>query len=340
MKVNSGTTRGRWGRRIVAQIAVVSAVAAGAFVFLGVTALADSPNPGTTQTGVTSPGPNPGDVTVTVTGSWTWDTKDCPNTGDKKAPGWAVDWKDNTSNVVVDPIFVGTATDNAVHFDAGFDGENPTFCTDNGNTISGTFQGTLSHTYTAAFLAAHPGPVPCVVTYHIDKTDPPADGKHSLIAGGADRNTDNSVEENDDDTGPTGCAPVTIAPDVKIVKTGPATGTVGVNFAYTLTASNTGLVDAPNVTITDNLPSSLTFVSAPGCTFASPTLTCALGTLTSGQSKAVTVTVTPTAAGTVSNTAVVTPNDNTPDDNTSTWVIGSIEAAPATATVVQPSFTG
>ena len=51
-----------------------------------------------------------------------------------------------------------------------------------------------------------------------------------------------------------------------------------------------------------------------------------------------TVTVTPTVAGSVSNTATITPNDGTPEDNTSTWVIGNIQAL--AAVVVQPTFTG
>jgi len=337
MQSKGRAPRARRSRLVIAQVAVLGLVAAAGFALFGASALADSPNPGATQTGTAVVNPD-GSVTVTVSGSWTWNTASCPNTGDKKAPGWAVDWKDNDANVVVDPIFVGDASDNNVHFDANFDGENSTFCTDNGSTISGSFQGTLAHTYSADFIAENPDVVPCVVTYHIDLTDPPATGNHSHVAGGANRNKDNSVEENDT-TGPEGCAPVTIAPDVKIVKSGPATGTVGVSFSYTLTATNTGLVSVDDVTIHDTLPASLTLVSAPGCNIAGQVLTCDVGTLDSGESASVTVTVTPTAAGTVVNTATVTPDDNTPSDNTSTVSTGILEPA-AQGVTVQPSFTG
>jgi len=307
----------------------VGAVAAIVFAVFGATALADSPNPGD-QTG-TAVLNGDGSVTVTVTGSWVWDKNDCPTNNTK--PGWAVDWKDNSSNVVVDPIFVGTASDNLVHTD------DVVSCTDDGSSVHGTFAGTLSHTYTAAFIAENPDVVPCVVTYHVDTNKDPNTGAHSTVAGGATRNTDNSVEENDT-TGPAGCAPVDIAPDVAIVKTGPDTATVGQQFSYTLTATNTGLTPADDVTIHDSLPASLTFVSAPGCTFAAPVVTCDVGTLNAGESASVTVTVIPTQAGTVANTATVTPDDDTPSDNTSTWTIGNVQAAAAEAVAVQPTFTG
>lgn len=336
-------TRGGFLRRLTAQLAVLGLVAAGSIALFATAASADSPNP-QSASGIADLNGD-GSVTVTVSASWSWTGK-CPKSGDKKAPGWAVAWGDNSANVVVDPIFVGTSVDNAVHFDAAFDCSDETYCTDDGTTSSGAFHGTLSHTYSADFLATHPAVIPCVVTYHIDI--PPVDGSHgdhSLIAGGSaaspnDRNGDNSVEKNES-TGPTGCLPAQISPDVKIVKTGPGTGTVGTSFSYTLTATNTGLVPAPDTTITDVLPASLTFVSATApCAYNSGTrtVTCDVGTLNSGQSTAVTLTVTPTAAGTVSNTATITPNDGTPEDNTSTWTIGNILAA--AAVVVQPTFTG
>jgi uncharacterized repeat protein (TIGR01451 family) len=329
MKNIARAPRARRSRLVIAQVAVVALVAAGAFALFGVTALADSPNPAATQTG-TAVVNGDGSVTVTVTGSWVWDKNDCPTNNTK--PGWAVDWRDNDENVVLDPIFVGDANDNLVHTD------DVVSCTDDGSSVHGTFAGTLSHTYSADFIAENPDARPCVVTYHVDTNKNPNTGSHSTVAGGTDRNTDNSVEENDS-TGPDSCAPVEIAPDVKIVKSGPANGTVGVNFSYTLTATNTGLVSVDDVTITDSLPAGLTFVSAPGCNFAAPVLTCDVGTLDSGESAAVTVTVTPTQAGTVVNTAVVTPDDDTPNDNTSTVSTAVIEPA-AQAVAVQPTFTG
>ncbi len=336
------TTRARRAalRRFLAPIAVVGLAVAGSIALFATTAVADSPNPASAHGDAVLNGD--GSVTVTVGASWVWGTKDCPATEGDKIPGWAVAWGDNQANIVVDPIYVGTASDNAVHFDAAFDGEDPAYCTENANdTISGAFHGTLTHTYSAAFLAQNPGGViPCVVTYDVHRNDIGGDGNHSDVAGGPDRNSDNSVEENEESP-LAGCLAVELNPDVKIVKTGPSTGTVGTAFNYTLTVTNTGLIEAPNTTITDVLPAGLTFNSASaGCAYnaGTRTVTCDAGTLTVGQSKAFTVNVTPTVAGTVSNTATVTPNDETPADNTSTWTIGNIQAAAAIA--VQPTFTG
>ena len=128
---------------------------------------------------------------------------------------------------------------------------------------------------------------------------------------------------------------------MKIVKTGPSTGTVGVAFNYTLTATNTGLVEAPNTTITDVFPAGSTFNSATSpCTYTAGYPDRVLQPRHAGSRGGTGrhINVTPTTAGTISNTATITPNDATPGDNTSTWVIGNIQAA--AEVVVQPTFTG
>ena len=53
--------------------------------------------------------------------------------------------------------------------------------------------------------------------------------------GGSDppHNGDNSVEKNGDDV--SFCAPITIAPDESVVKTGPAQVTLGQNITYSIT---------------------------------------------------------------------------------------------------------
>jgi uncharacterized repeat protein (TIGR01451 family) len=332
--------KGSFLRRTTAQLAVVGLVAAGSIALFATTASADSPNP-QSASGIADLNGD-GSITVSVVASWTWDMGSCPASDDQKVPGWAVDWGDNSVNEVVDPIFVGTASDNAVHFNPAFDGQDPAQCTDNGSTIGGAFPAPLSHTYSADFVAANAAdmPIPCVVTYDVHKDKVGDTGGHSAIAGGDDRNDDNSVDNNKEDP-ESGCLPAEFAPDVKIVKTGPSTGTVGTAFSYTLTATNTGLVPATNTTITDVLPAGVTFGSATApCAYNSGTrtVTCNVGTLNAGQSTAVTLTVTPTASGTLSNTATITPADGTPEDNTSTWVIGNIQAA--AEVVIQPAFTG
>ena len=121
---------------------------------------------------------------VTISGTWTWDANSCKDSSVKIA-GWAAAWGE--------PGY----TDNAVpksgggSFYMGDANQGNTIST-NGDlchTPSGNW-GPLSHTYAA------PGSYDiCVIIY--DLRDPaPATGAHSLLAGGDDRNTDNSVEEN------------------------------------------------------------------------------------------------------------------------------------------------
>ncbi|HEX4189552.1 MAG TPA: collagen-binding domain-containing protein [Marmoricola sp.] len=74
----------------------------------------------------------------------------------------------------------------------------------------------------------------------------------------------------------------------------------GDTVTYTVTASNAGPAAAQNVSVSDALPSGITFVSASSpCTYAGGTITCSLGTIASGGSQAVTIkaTVNPVPTG-------------------------------------------
>jgi uncharacterized repeat protein (TIGR01451 family) len=98
--------------------------------------------------------------------------------------------------------------------------------------------------------------------------------------------------------------------DLSITKTdNPDPASLGQPLTYTIVATN-NLLTASTVSVTDTLPGTLTFVSAfttqGTCSFVSPTLTCPIGVLASGQSATVTVVVTPNAIGTITNTATVT----------------------------------
>jgi uncharacterized repeat protein (TIGR01451 family) len=137
------------------------------------------------------------------------------------------------------------------------------------------------------------------------------------------------------------------APDVSIVKTGPATVAPGEDLTWTLTVRNDGAVPLSDTTltpviITDVLPAGTTLVSATGpdsCT-GTTTVTCTLMDLGVGATATFTLVATldaDYAEETVINTAVVTPEDATPDDNTSTWVTDVTTGGGGTVT---PPFSG
>lgn len=83
-------------------------------------------------------------------------------------------------------------------------------------------------------------------------------------------------------------------------------------LTYTATVTNNAPSSASGVTVIDILPTSVNFVSASSGCSGSPTVTCAIGNLASGASATLTITVTPTVAGTLSNTFTVTGVDYDP----------------------------
>ncbi|MGA8925697.1 MAG: hypothetical protein WB462_05700 [Solirubrobacterales bacterium] len=123
---------------------------------------------------------------------------------------------------------------------------------------------------------------------------------------------------------------VTPAADVSLTKTASdANPSVGDSVTYTLIAANAGPSTGTGVSVSDNLPSDVSFVSASaGCNESGGTVTCAPpGNLTSGASATFTITVTINASGagsTVGNTATVTstsPHDPDPSNNTTRTTI-------------------
>lgn len=124
--------------------------------------------------------------TVTVTADWTW-TK-CTGT---KIVGWAVAWGDADfqQNPVPDGsggfFYMGDAVQGNHVFNAG------TPCSGTSGAL-----GSLSHTYATAGTKDV-----CVIVYDMVKDTKtgafPTSGAHSDVAGGPDRNTDNSVEQNE-----------------------------------------------------------------------------------------------------------------------------------------------
>jgi uncharacterized repeat protein (TIGR01451 family) len=128
--------------------------------------------------------------------------------------------------------------------------------------------------------------------------------------------------------------------DVSIVKTVPgSTFLTGSNITYTLTVTNNGPAVADDVTVTDILPPGSTLVSAsPSCT-GTTTLTCSVGTLTSGATANLSITITlPQASGPVVNTATVAATQTDPNlaNNTSTTTVNTVSASAADVPTLSP----
>jgi uncharacterized repeat protein (TIGR01451 family) len=111
--------------------------------------------------------------------------------------------------------------------------------------------------------------------------------------------------------------------DISVTKSAStSSATVGTNVTYTIVASNAGPELAGAVTVTDVLPSTLTFISSSttlGSCSGTGTVTCALGDLAAGASATITLVAKPNATGSIANTASIAATGTEFDtaDNTS-----------------------
>ena len=135
-----------------------------------------------------------------------------------------------------------------------------------------------------------------------------------------------------------------LSADLSVTKTAsPNPGQVSVGLSYRITATNNGPASATNVKVHDALPSGVTFVSSSatqgGCS-GTATIDCDLGTLAVGASAIVTIVVTPTTAGHLTNTASISGAENDFDlTNNSSSTTTLIQAAAVAPTMLDPNLT-
>ncbi|MCM3903757.1 MAG: PQQ-dependent sugar dehydrogenase [Pyrinomonadaceae bacterium] len=112
----------------------------------------------------------------------------------------------------------------------------------------------------------------------------------------------------------------------------PNPGQVGLNLSYRVTVTNNGPALATNVSMSDTLPSGVSFVSATPsqgmmCTNVGP-VTCMLGNLAVGATAVITIVVNPSATGSIINTATVSSGETDFDTSNNSATV---------TTFIQPS---
>jgi uncharacterized repeat protein (TIGR01451 family) len=127
--------------------------------------------------------------------------------------------------------------------------------------------------------------------------------------------------------------------------------TLGNNETYTLTVTNNGTSAATNVVVSDVLPTAATFVGGTtsvngvGVANIDGAVTADLGPLNAGQTATVTITLTPTAVGALTDTASVESDDidanqlNNLANVTTQIVSAATEANLSVATIAEPTAT-
>ncbi len=178
-------------------------------------------------------------------------------------------------------------------------------CTVNASNIAcalGDLAKDASATVTIVVVPGVAGPLANTATVSSTSTDPVATNNTAAVSTTVNPVADVGVAKAD-------------SPDPVVL---------GGNVTYTLMAANAGPSPATGVTITDNLPTAATFVSATpsqgSCARSEGVLTCNLGTLAASASATVTVVMTPSKAGLLHNTATIAAAEFDPQivNNTST----------------------
>jgi uncharacterized repeat protein (TIGR01451 family) len=220
-----------------------------------------------------------------------------------------------------------------------------------GWTLTSNVGGLLTFTH-AGPLAAGVSlpPITVTVTYT-------AVGGHTdtgtVVAATNETDTTDNTSQVTTTVSPVVGPPAPPAPNLAIVKSGPAAGVVGGEGAYTLTVSNAaGAGDDTDstITVTDTLPAGEAYLSSSGTGWTLVSNNGSLltfshaGPLAAGQSLPVlTVTVTYTATGAQTDTAVVLPatgeTDTSDNESSATTTVSATTAAAPDLTVVKHALS-
>jgi trimeric autotransporter adhesin len=134
--------------------------------------------------------------------------------------------------------------------------------------------------------------------------------------------------------------------DLSISLTAPATATTGTAISYVTTVANAGPNAAVGATLSESLDPSLiinSITASQGSCSAAAAFTCDLGGIANGASVTVTVSATPTNAGTLAATASVTsssfdPNLSNNQASASTTVTGNLYSAAPSILSISPNL--
>ncbi|MCD6452901.1 MAG: DUF11 domain-containing protein [Dehalococcoidales bacterium] len=109
-----------------------------------------------------------------------------------------------------------------------------------------------------------------------------------------------------------------INPLVSIDKTGPSQGNQGTNIVYTITVNNTGSVNLTNTTVTDQIPTGMSYISSsPTGSHSGQQVWWSLGTMTPGEQEQLSLTVSCDSVGSWTNSASVSSSEGATDTDTS-----------------------
>jgi hypothetical protein len=134
--------------------------------------------------------------------------------------------------------------------------------------------------------------------------------------------------------------------DLSVSVQTPTTATTGTAFSYTVQVANLGQDAAAGVTLTTVLPASAiggSYTSSQGTCSGGGVLYCSLGAIANGSSASVTISVTPTVAGSLTMTGTISsvsfdPVSSNNQANASTTVTGNAFNAMPTVTQMSPSL--